>query len=294
MDEVPQIETLRKPASDGDANADILRLRHCLADAQRLVAALDQRLSIAATDARGAVSLDEIWSSRSYLHEPQNTKNIALCLQPTSFSEFGKHREFAEVSALFKQGDEFRGLDFVRIWSMILNIKHALAKCPGAVAELGVYRGQSSALLSYYAQAFMRKMYLADTFSGFAEEQFEEDMGPGKQAAFKDITVENAQRIVGNYEGNRWIVGMFPASVTEEMRADTYAFVSIDCDIYEPIIRGLEFFWPRMNPGGIILVHDYGSGHWPGATRAVDEFCAEKKVSGCLMADFAGSFVLAR
>jgi hypothetical protein len=175
-----------------------------------------------------------------------------------------------------------------------LNAKHVLSKCAGSVAELGVYQGQSSALLSLYAKMFGRKMYLADTFQGFDEKQYEEGMGEGKQAAFKDATLESARAVVGEYEGNRWAVGMFPDSVTEEMQSDSYAFVSIDCDIYEPIIRGLEFFWPRMVPGGIIFIHDYSSGHWPGATRAVDEFCAQNGVTGCLLPDFAGSYVIAR
>lgn len=137
-------------------------------------------------------------------------------------------------------------------------------------------------------------MYLADTFQGFAEQQYEEGMGDGKKAAFKDVSLESARAVVGDYEGNRWIIGMFPNSVTDEMRNDTFAFVSIDCDIYEPIKAGLKFFWPRMVAGGVIFIHDYSSGYWPGAQRAVDEFCADNGVAGCLLADFAGSYVIVR
>jgi hypothetical protein len=36
-----------------------------------------------------------------------------------------------------------------------------------------------------------------------------------------------------------------------------FIFVNLDCNIYEPTIKGLEYFWPKMIPGGIILVHDY-------------------------------------
>jgi hypothetical protein len=49
-----------------------------------------------------------------------------------------------------------------------------------------------------------------------------------------------------------------------------------------------------MVPGGVIFVHDYSSGYWPGATRAVDEFCALNGVAGCLLPDLAGSYVLTR
>lgn len=223
-------------------------------------------------------ALEEIWTSHLYQNEPSWTNKLALILQPASFSDFESHPDFA------------------RIWAMVLNLKNVLSKSPGSVAELGVYQGQSSALLGFYAEKFGRRMYLADTFQGFSEDQFEneEDRHEGKRNAFKDVTLESAKRIVGDYAGNRWIVGTFPESITDEMRDDSFAFVSIDCDIYEPIAEGLKFFWPRMVAGGVIFVHDYSSGYWPGAKRAVDEFCAACGVAGCLLPDLAGSYVLTR
>jgi len=239
-------------------------------------------------------ALDDIWSNRQYERELSYTPYIGLMFQPGSFSDFHAHPDFEEVFRLWTQRDAFRGLDLARIWSLLLNAKHTLSKQEGSIAELGVYQGQSSALLSFYAKKFNRKIYIADTFQGFSELQFEENMGEGKKAAFKDNSLEAARAVVGDYEGNRWVVGVFPQSVTEEMREDRYAFVSIDCDIYEPIAEGLEFFWPRMVSGGMIFVHDYSSGHWPGATRAVDEFCSRNHVAGSLLPDIAGSYVLIR
>jgi SAM-dependent methyltransferase len=239
-------------------------------------------------------ALDDIWNGRLYREDISFTDNIGLMLQPSSFTDFHSHPDFAEAYRLFTQNDPFRGLDFARIWSIVLNAKQALTKCAGSLAELGVYQGQSSALLSFYAKQFERKIYLLDTFEGFAQQQYEEGMGEGKQAAFKDVSLESAHAVVGRYEGNRWVVGMFPNSITEEMRNDTYAFVSIDCDIYEPIVEGLRFFWPRMSAGGMIFIHDYSSGYWPGATRAVDEFCTQNAIAGCLLPDYAGSYVLTR
>jgi len=241
-------------------------------------------------------ALEDIWKNGRFRTEATFNKNIALMLQPASFSDFDTHPDFAEVFRRFTQEDSFRGLDLGRLWSMVINVKHILSKRPGSLAELGVYQGQSSALLSFYGQKFGRKVYMADTFQGFAKEQFEQeaDKSEGKLAAFKDVTLEGVKKIVGDYEGNRWVVGMFPDSVTNEMREDIYAFVSIDCDIYAPIIEGLKFFWPRMVPGGMIFIHDYSSGYWPGSTQAVDEFCASEGVAGCQLPDMAGSYVLTK
>lgn len=241
-------------------------------------------------------ALEEIWDRRLYGSETSWTNKLGLMLQPLSFADFQSHPDFAKAFELWTQNDKFRGLDFARVWSMVLNLKNVLQRAQGSVAELGVYKGQSSALLSFYAQKFGRKMYLADTFQGFPEDQFahEEDRGEAKRAAFKDITIESVRQVVGDYSGNRWVVGLFPDSVTDEMRDDRYAFVSVDCDIHDPTAAALRFFWPRMVAGGVIFVHDYSSGYWPGAKRAVDEFCAEQKVAGCLLPDMAGTYVLTR
>jgi hypothetical protein len=238
--------------------------------------------------------LDEIAQGKFDRTQPTYSKRLAITCQPQSRSDHGKHSDFDEAFRRYTQGDVGRGFDFARVWSLALNCEQALSRRQGSVAELGVYKGHCGAMLSLYAEQYGRKMYLCDTFDGFPEAQYEEDMGEGKKAAFKDVSLASVKAVVGDYSGNRWVVGAFPESITEEMRDDRFAFVSIDCDIYEPIRAGLEFFWPRMDIGGMIFIHDYGSGYWPGATKAVDEFCAKRGVAGCLLSDLAGTYALAR
>jgi O-methyltransferase len=239
-------------------------------------------------------ALDLLMQERAFDRELSYTKTVALALLPQSYADFNRHTEFDEAFRRWTQEDNFRGLDFARVWSLALNCEHVLEGGAGSVAELGVYQGQSAALLSLYAERFSRSIYLCDTFTGFSEKQFDDDMSDHAKAAFKDTGLESAKAVVGDYSGIRWVVGLFPDSITQEMRDDKFAFVSIDCDIYEPIYQGLKFFWPRMRAGGMIFVHDYSSGYWPGATRAVDEFCAQNGIAGCLLPDLAGTFVLAR
>ena len=50
----------------------------------------------------------------------------------------------------------------------------------------------------------------------------------------------------------------------------TVAVAHIDCDWYEPVRCCLNFVWPRLSPGGQILMDDYN--YWEGARRATDEF----------------------
>lgn len=48
--------------------------------------------------------------------------------------------------------------------------------------------------------------------------------------------------------------------------------VHLDVDLYQPTHDALEFFYPRVNQGGIFLIHDY---LWAeGVRKAVQEFFA--------------------
>ena len=40
----------------------------------------------------------------------------------------------------------------------------------------------------------------------------------------------------------------------------------------QPTRDSIEFFWPRINPGGILLLDDYGFFICPGARKAADDF----------------------
>ncbi len=67
--------------------------------------------------------------------------------------------------------------------------------------------------------------------------------------------------------------GLFPdsAGASSDCR---FSFVHLDVDLYESTRAALEFFYPRMNPGGMILSHDYVIAD--GVRNAFDEFFEPK------------------
>jgi O-methyltransferase len=75
---------------------------------------------------------------------------------------------------------------------------------------------------------------------------------------------------------------------------ETFCFVSIDADLYLPVYEGLRFFYPRLSPGGCILVHDAGSMQYPGAGKALKAFCAEEGILPFPLPDLHGSAVVRR
>ncbi|MFW5652494.1 MAG: TylF/MycF/NovP-related O-methyltransferase [Planctomycetota bacterium] len=83
-----------------------------------------------------------------------------------------------------------------------------------------------------------------------------------------------------------------PARCSSGALADRrYRFVHIDVDVYEPTLACLEFFWPRLSPGGAIVIDDYGppllstddaesplSDLWCGCVPAVIEFTTRHQI----------------
>lgn len=51
---------------------------------------------------------------------------------------------------------------------------------------------------------------------------------------------------------------------------DRIAILRLDTDLYNSTRHELEHLYPRLSPGGVLIVDDYGK--FSGATRAVDEY----------------------
>jgi O-methyltransferase len=164
-------------------------------------------------------------------------------------------------------------------------------KVSGAFAELGVYKGLTARLIHHYAPE--RLLHLFDTFEGFTKRSDVTELhGLGHtEKLFSDTSLEQVQRFIGAGAATvKFHQGFFPESIPVALNSETFAFVHLDADLYDPTLSGLRFFYPRMPRCGILVVHDYNA--WPGARRAVDEFFADKPELPIPMPDKSGSAVI--
>lgn len=152
----------------------------------------------------------------------------------------------------------------------------------GNVAEGGVYQGYFSRVLN---DAFPESnLYLFDTFEGFDESDISKDTQYSnylsstghKFSHFQNTSVDLVMSKLPYPEKAIIKKGYFPASA-EDVN-DKFIFVNLDFDLYTPIKAGLEFFYPKMVSGGVILVHDYFSKEIFDVHKAVDEFCAQNNL----------------
>lgn len=154
-----------------------------------------------------------------------------------------------------------------------------LASVPGDVAECGVRFGKSTAFL-LEADRAKRTYHLFDSFEGVSEPVAEDIPSDGKCRWVKHELIAPEEMAVRNlkdftnvrfYKG--WIPDRFP-----EVSDCVFALLHLDVDLYQPSVDALEYFWPRLSVGGVVICDDYGSFGCPGAKKAMDAFFADKKV----------------
>lgn len=163
----------------------------------------------------------------------------------------------------------------------------------GNIAEVGVYRGDFSRSMSRYLPD--RKIFLFDTFEGFDERDIlEEDRDlNGKfwgDNRFKNTSMDIVRNNIGAHVDMEFRKGYFPETAAG-LENEIFALVSLDTDLYNPTLTGLEFFWPRMSRGGFIFVHDYDI---KTVERAVNEFCRREQIGFVHVADCCHSVILAK
>ena len=185
--------------------------------------------------------------------------------------------------------EELQG-DYVRLKTLEL-LCGRLGEVPGAAAELGVYRGGFARCIRRLLPE--RKLYLFDTFEGFDAKEAEGE-GRGFVEAHRNTGVDAVLARMPEPEGVILRQGLFPASAEglEELR---FALVSLDVDLEESTLQGLRWFWPRVSPGGCLLLHDWGNPKLPGVKRALERLEGEWdcRLPAVPLCDVCGTLVLA-
>jgi hypothetical protein len=182
-----------------------------------------------------------------------------------------------------------------RIYALIQAVRYVSATAiPGDIVECGVWRGGSmmaAALTLIECKDIARELFLFDTFEGMS--------APGA----RDVDLEGrlAGQLLGVQDRNDpksvWCYAPladaqaamartgYPAARTHflegkveetipERAPARIAILRLDTDWYESTRHELEHLYPRLVPGGVLIIDDYG--HWKGAREAVDEYLRVK------------------
>jgi predicted O-methyltransferase YrrM len=181
----------------------------------------------------------------------------------------------ADFSPLAKQVmDEGRaGMHFDRLYTLW---QTALAAPQGLpIVEVGSYKGGSSKFIAETLRQAGQspRFYVCDTFQGHARIDPVID-GVQSDEGFRDTSAESVREYLAGYPNIEIVVGDI-VETSAQLKEPQYGFVHIDVDVYPPTAFCLSYFAPRLAPGAMIVVDDYGVVTCPGAQKAVDDFVRE-------------------
>jgi hypothetical protein len=183
-----------------------------------------------------------------------------------------------------------------RIYGLINAVRYVTQnQIPGDIVECGVWKGGSvmAAATTLLAMGSKdRDLYLYDTYTGMTPPtekdttRFETKTAQQTYDVYKEGDIckwvyapfEEVRRNVCStgYPEDKlhFVVGPVEKTLLQQVPAQI-SLLRLDTDFYESTRAEMEYLYPRLSPGGVIIVDDYG--HWEGARLAVDEYLAKTK-----------------
>ena len=161
---------------------------------------------------------------------------------------------------------------------------------PGAIVECGVFKGGYLARFAMFRDLlnnpYSKKIIAFDVFGKFPKTQFQQDKEFRNKfisEAGQDSISKKQMMKVLKHKGIDKSIELIKGDITKTVPAYLrshpslrLSLLNIDTDIYEPAVTILEYFYPRVVKGGVIILDDYGI--FPGETKAVENYFKDKNV----------------
>jgi O-methyltransferase len=167
-------------------------------------------------------------------------------------------------------------------------VRHRIS---GDIVECGVWRGGSMMAVAKTLIEMAhtdRHLHLYDTFEGMSEPTANDRRQDGRSAAemlgaadrgspiWAYASLKAVQQTMRESEYPADRIHYYKGKVEDTIPGtipDRISILRLDTDWYESTKHELKHLWPRLVPGGVLLIDDYG--WWDGARRAVDEWLEE-------------------
>lgn len=217
-----------------------------------------------------------------------------ISYKPDFITDWERSPNYAEIYKNWVENSADNDADDLnRLFFLILQIENLKERnIDEAVAELGVYKGTTA---KFFRQLMPEsKLVLFDTFEGFApEDVINENETATANAGTYLATLAQVKAYLSFDTNVEYVVGRFPDSVKNFEDNNSYALVHIDADLYAPQLAGMEYFYPRMQQGGLLIIHDCNN-YYQGSRKALDEFFAYKPETPVFIPDKSGSALVVK
>ncbi len=147
------------------------------------------------------------------------------------------------------------------------------SKLEGALIEVGVWRGGSGALIANKAKlsGITDNVYLCDTFAGVVKAGKKDSRYKGGEHA--DTSKQVVEDLINKMklDNVKILIGVFPEETSHHMHENVFRFCHVDVDVYQSAKDIVEWLWPKLVIGGIVVFDDYGFFECNGVTKYVNQ-----------------------
>ncbi|RJR14725.1 methyltransferase [Candidatus Microgenomates bacterium] len=190
-------------------------------------------------------------------------------LLSSSFSPWETDSKFQRI---YQQIQPFTLVDQYKsyeLWQLVEQVR----KIPGVIIEVGVWRGGSGTLIAQRARErkIHTKIYLCDTFCGIVKAGKKDNYYRGGEYA--DTSQNAVERLLRRFHLRDVCVlqGIFPDETGKYITEKKVRLCHIDVDVYESTKDILNWVWPKLSLGGMVIFDDYGFQACEGVTTLVNE-----------------------
>lgn len=161
---------------------------------------------------------------------------------------------------------------------------------PGDMIECGVFKGASFSRFAMFRElsrnTLKKKIIGFDTFGKFPNTSFKNDNMSRKnfiKMAGEDSISKNQLVNVLKNKGIMKKIELIKGDITKTVPRYVkshpklkISLLNLDTDIYEPAVTILDYLYPKISKGGILILDDYNV--FPGETKAVNDYFKDKKI----------------
>ena len=187
-----------------------------------------------------------------------------------------------------------RGLDWPTVAHSMIgarrmdNLRHCVSRViedniPGDLIETGVWRGGACIMMRGVLKAYgvtNRKVWVADSFAGLPKPDKKYSADKGDEHHQYEALAVSQEQVATNFERYGllddqvcFLKGWFRDTLPKA-EIDRLAVLRLDGDMYESTMDALKALYPKVSPGGFVIVDDYVMIH--GCRKAVHDYLAER------------------
>jgi O-methyltransferase len=148
----------------------------------------------------------------------------------------------------------------------------------GDVVELGCNVGMTSSYMQrlLVGSKLEKKLHVYDSFEGLPSKTTEDGATPCDKGA-SAVSVEMFKKTFKDAGVPLPVINKgFFGEIPDDEYPDKICFAFLDGDFYGSIMDSFKKIYHKVQPGGIILIHDYKWSNFPGVKMACNHFLKDK------------------